>query len=105
MNSLLICVLLAQAPDVDGGVPDAPKDPPVEVTSATSLDGGTLPEGWYLSRERMQKVGTKLVTLENENQQLKDGRPIVHWGFWVGIAVGFVAGVGGTILVVEQIHR
>lgn len=86
--------------DADAGV--------FEVRDASLSDGGQLGQGWWLSAPRMQKVGEHVVALENENARLRfEGsetfRPTV--GFWIGLAVGFGAGVAGTVILVNQLRR
>jgi hypothetical protein len=97
--AILFTVLAA-----DGGTPDAP----LRVQSAQlPEDGGTLPEGWWLSDTRIKKVGEHVVKLENDAKVCASEKdalaslpcgPNVTWGFWAGVAVGAVAGAAGVAI-------
>lgn len=87
--SIALSVFLASP---DGGVvEDAPlQRVVVEVESATEPDGGVLPDGWWVSRAHMVKLGARLTECEQAAQQ----STIIagpSWGFWAGMAFGGVA--------------
>lgn len=63
-----------------------------KVSSAQAVDGGTtLPEGWWLSNDRMVKVGQALE--KSEQQQASPSSSALLISFGLGILVG----AGGTI--------
>lgn len=106
----LLSVALA-VPDggVDGGG-DAPfvgdADAGVfQVASAVQPNGDELGPGWWLAPERMQKVGERIVTLENENNRLKSLPPPATWGFWIGMGLGLSLGTAGTVFLVNQVRK
>lgn len=109
MTKLVLLLLLA----ADGGTPTQPPPnaPVVEVAHAEATDGGQLPDGWWVSRPHMQKVGARLITLEDalkakdaELQQCGHA-PKTEWGFWAGMAAGAIitgAAVYGVSRLVEK---
>lgn len=108
MNSIAIILAMLVAGS-DAGV-DAPvADQGVnEVVRAELPDGGVLGEGWHLTRERMHKVGTRLVSLENDLNQTKAERDaaktqpkLLPASFWVGVAIGAVVTGAAAIAVVK----
>ena len=96
--------------------PDGCTDAPAvcKVVAAEQPDGGSLGEGWWLSRERMKKVGTRLTDLEislartehERDEALATSAPIVlHWSFWAGVAVGGVTAVVAVYAVDKVLGR
>lgn len=80
-----------------------------EVASATLIDGGVLPSGWWLSRPRMQKVGEHVALLQGENEQLKHQlstteQPMFSGAFWAGLGIGSALGIAATVLLVTQLR-
>ena len=90
MTALPIILSIALASSDGGVVSDRPV---VEVRSAEEVDGGTLPDGWWVSRPQMKKLGDKLVECEN-CQKAAVTEPVeggMCWGFWAGMALGSTA--------------
>jgi len=102
MTALVLAALLA----ADGGIPldttyANPSAGIFVVESARQYDGGTLPDGWWLSRARMQKMGEHIAKVETE-------RDVAHlaltdkntsWGFWAGVALGSATATAVTTVV------
>ena len=103
MNFLAITLSISLA-SLDGGViSDAPV---VEVQSATKIDGGSLPDGWLVSRPQMTKLGEKLAKC-NQCQSGEsvgvEGGP--SWGFWAGVALGSTATAVAVVAITSLIGR
>lgn len=100
----------------DGGISDAPalsQDAGVvQVVSATSLEGGSLPQGWWLSDPKMQALGAHLVQLTNERDALQaqinqSESSLVGYvrAALVGVAVGCAGGAVGAIYLDRRLAR
>lgn len=85
--ALLIVGLLASA---DGGTALAPSAGVERVESAAQADGGQLPPGYWLSDERMSKVGEAL-------QPKPEAPTPVGAAFFIGLGLGLLIG-GATVL-------
>lgn len=109
----LLALLISTALAVPDGGADAGVDTPFldpdagvfQVVSAIQPDGEELGPGWWLAPARMQKVGDRLVALENENSQLKAAPPPTTWGFWMGVGLGVTLGTTGVLFLVNQVKK
>lgn len=94
MTALILATLLAAS---DGGT-DVPLDTTYAnpsagvfvVESARQFDGGFLPDGWWLSRPRMQLLGQRISDAERERDAAHLAMTDTGWGFWAGVALGAV---------------
>lgn len=97
MNALAIAISIAVSGIPDAG-PDAPYSEVNQVVSAVQPDGGVLGAGWHLTPDRLQKVGEHIVDLEN---QVRDDPKTPTPGFWIGLALGGVAGAVAAIVIIQ----
>src|SRR5574342_62315 len=101
MIQLIALVLTLDGGTSIGGLPYENPDAGVyQVLKADLGNGVTLGRGWWLSDERMSKVGSTLVEKENqltacrhENKILGDTPCGPSLGFWAGVTIGGVVGV------------
>ncbi len=77
-----------------------------QVRSAEKLDGGVVDGGWWLADERMQKVGERIVELENEKKRCEgavtemEARPPAAAPFYAAL-IGILIGASGMVLLLK----
>ncbi len=64
--------------------------------ATATADDTEVGAGWWLSPERMSKVGERLSALERENYDLKNQTGPMTW-LAIGAGAGFVVGVGLSV--------
>jgi hypothetical protein len=72
------------------------------VESAQTVDGGTLPPGWWFSKAQVVRVDQKISSLE---QQQSGGGKAFLIGAAIGVATGFVGGVALTVFVAGKVPK
>lgn len=106
LAALLAAILTVEA--VDGGQLPV-SDAPIAVQSAVAFDGGQVGQGWWLSPEKMTKVGATIVELRNERDAARFEVATISrppdvpssssiW-LWVGIAIGGILGASAIAFV------
>lgn len=103
MGATLLSALLLAAPIVVATPGDAPiVDAPVRVKSAITEDARELPRGWWLSDEKMLKVGQAIASPPVTVEEATPFSTVVT-GIVCGFAIGLVSGVALTAWVVSKI--